>query len=157
VPEGISEPGGGTPRSPSSAAALADRVATLSASATGGDGAVTVTVAGSGLVTGLRLDDRLGGEALSAEILHTMRRAQAAVATQVAAAVDETVGTESETGRVVLDGFVRRPPGEPDDSGEQAATPVMPAPPFLTFESTPTLPHQAAGKGFESGRDSRAR
>ena len=36
---------------------LADRLASLSASATGDDGAVTVTVAGSGVVTGLRLDD----------------------------------------------------------------------------------------------------
>ena len=41
-------------------------------------------------------------------------------------------------------------PGRPDD-------PVMPAPPFLTFSSRPTLPHQVPGVGFESGRDSRAR
>jgi hypothetical protein len=34
----------------------------------------------------------------------------------------------------------------------------MPSPPpFPTFQSRPTLPHQAPGVGFESGRDSRAR
>ncbi|OJF10706.1 hypothetical protein [Couchioplanes caeruleus] len=36
-------------------------------------------------------------------------------------------------------------------------SPVMPAPPFPTFRSRPTLPHQTPGVGFESGRDSRAR
>jgi DNA-binding protein YbaB len=116
---------------------IAERIATLSASATGEDGLVTVTVSGPGVVTGLRLDDRvqrLTGEALSAEILETMQRAQSALARRVAAAVDETAGA-------------KEPPA-----------PVMPAaPPFPTFQSTPTLPHQVPGNGFESGRDSRAR
>jgi len=40
--------------------------------------------------------------------------------------------------------------GEPD-------SPVMPSPPFPTFQSRPSLPHQVPGVGFESGRDSRAR
>jgi DNA-binding protein YbaB len=144
-------------RSMSTAAALADRVATLSASATGDDGAVTVTVAGSGLVTGLDLDDRvrrLTGSMLSAEIMRTLRRAQAALAEQVAAAVDETVGAHSETGKALLDSFTRRFPAEPEGP---PVTPVMPAPPFPTFRNTPTLPHQPPGNGFESGRDSRAR
>ena len=46
------------------------------------------------------------------------------------------------------------PRSEPDETQE---LPVMPAPPFPTFERTPTLPHQLPGNGFESGRDSRAR
>jgi hypothetical protein len=33
----------------------------------------------------------------------------------------------------------------------------MPTPPFPTFQSTPTLPQQLPGNGFQSGRDSRAR
>ena len=131
---------------------LADRLAALNASATGDDGVVTVTVAGSGIVTGLRLDDRvqgLTGATLSAEILRTMRRAQAALAPQVAAAVDDTVGADSEAGRVALESITARV-AEPDE-------PAMPVMPFPTFRNTPTLPQQAPGNGFESGRDSRAR
>jgi hypothetical protein len=51
--------------------------------------------------------------------------------------------------------------GDPDTAAaagvEQPDAPVMPAPPFPTFRSRPTLPHQVPGVGFESGRDSRAR
>jgi hypothetical protein len=144
----------------SSTVALADRVATLSASAAGDDGAVRVTVAGSGLVTGIELDDRvrrLPGSMLAAELMRTIRRAQAAIVGQAAVAVDETVGAGSETGKAVLDSFSQRFPLEPDESEEQPVTPVMPTPPFPTFQSTPTLPQQLPGNGFESGRDSRAR
>jgi len=140
------------------AAALADRVATLAASASDDDGAITVTVASSGIPTALMLDDRvkrLAGEDLAAEILRVMRRAQAGLADRVAAAVDETVGAGTETGKAVLDSFAQRFPA---DVGEFPAAPVMPSPPPLrSFESRPTLPHQAPGVGFESGRDSRAR
>ncbi len=131
---------------------LADRLAALSASATGDDGAVTVTVAGSGVVTGLRLDDRvrrLTGATLSAEILRAMQRAQAALAEQVATAVDETVGAGTEAGRMVLEALNRRVPAP--------AEPAMPVMPFPTFQNVPTLPQQSPGNGYESGRDSRAR
>jgi hypothetical protein len=140
------------------AAALADRVATLAASASGDDGAVTVTVGSSGIPTALMLDDRvkrLAGEELAAEILRVMRRAQAGLADRVAVAVDETVGADTETGKAVLDSFSQRFPADLEQS---PASPVMPAPPpFRSFESRPTLPQQAPGVGFESGRDSRAR
>jgi hypothetical protein len=142
------------------AVALADRVATLSASATGDDGAIRVTVAGSGLLTGLELDDRvqrLPGSVLAAELMRTIRRAQASLVGSAATAVAETVGATSETGKAVLDSFSQRFPLEPDDSQEPPVTPVMPSPPFPTFQSTPTLPQQSPGNGFESGRDSRAR
>jgi DNA-binding protein YbaB len=160
VPEGISAPPDATSSSMSSTVALADRVATLSASATGDDGAVRVTVAGSGLVTGIELDDRvqrLPGTMLAAELMRTIRRAQAAIVEQAAVAVDETIGSDSETGKAVLESFSQRFPLEPDKSKEPPVTPVMPTPPFLTFQSTPTLPQQLPGNGFESGRDSRAR
>lgn len=160
MPEGISASPDATTRSMSSAVALADRVATLHASAVGDDGAVRVTVAGSGLVTGIELDDRvqrLPGAILAAELMRTIRRAQAAIVAQAAVAVDETVGAGSETGKAVLDSFSQRFPREPDESEEPPVTPVMPTPPFPTFQSTPTLPHQLPGNGFESGRDSRAR
>jgi YbaB/EbfC DNA-binding family len=139
------------------AADLAHRVATLSASASGGDGAIRVSVASSGVVTGLELDDQvqgLPGAELADEILRTMRRAQAGLIDRVAEAVDETVGADTETGRAVLDSFAQRFPVEPEQAPD---SPVMPSPPFPTFQSRPTLPHQSPGVGFESGRDSRAR
>jgi DNA-binding protein YbaB len=160
VPEGISASPDAASRSMSTTVALADRVATLSASATGDDGAVRVTVAGSGMVTGIELDDRvqrLPGTMLAAELMRTIRRAQAAIVDQAAVAVDETVGADSETGKAVLDSFTQRFPLEPHETEEPPVTPVMPTPPFPTFQSTPTLPQQSPGNGFESGRDSRAR
>jgi hypothetical protein len=48
------------------------------------------------------------------------------------------------------DGVVTPEVPEPDE-------PAMPVIPFPTFRNTPTLPHQAPGNGYESGRDSRAR
>jgi hypothetical protein len=139
------------------AAELADRVATLTSSAGGGEGAIRVTVASTGILTGLELDDRvqrLPGADLAAEIMRAMRRAQAALVDRVAEAVDDTVGADTETGKAVLDSFAQRFPAD----AEAPAAPVMPSPPpFPTFQSRPTLPHQAPGVGFESGRDSRAR
>jgi prophage DNA circulation protein len=138
-------------------AALADRVAGLAASATGRDGAVHVSVNSRGIVTELGLDDRvhrLTGADLAAEIMRTMRRAHAGLLAQVAAAVDETVGAESDTGRAVLESFAQRFPAAADEP----VTPVMPASaPFPSFANKPTLPHQQPANGFESGRDSRAR
>jgi hypothetical protein len=150
----------GASRPRGAAAALADRVATLRASASGADGAVLVTVASSGNVTDLELDERslgLGAPGLAAEILRTIRRAQSALAGQVADAVEATVGAETETGKAVLDSFTQRFP-EPGEGIDEPAAPVMPArAPFPSFSTVPSLPHQMPGNGFESGRDSRAR
>lgn len=74
-----------------------------------------------------------------------------------AVATGDTVGVAGETGKAVLDSFRPRFPLEPDETEEPPVTPVMPTPPFPTFRSTPTLPQQSPGNGFESGRDSRAR
>ena len=143
---------------PDAAAALADRMATLTSSADGDQGAIRVTVASSGNLTGLELDDRVQGYPgadLAAEILQVMRRAQAGLVDRVAAAVEQTVGADSETGRAVLDSFEQRFPASPEPV---PSSPVMPSPPpFPTFQNRPTLPHQSPGVGFESGRDSRAR
>jgi hypothetical protein len=132
-------------------ATLADRVARLSASATGGDGTIRVRVDSGGAITELELPDA----ELAREILRTIRRAQAGLAEQVELAVNETVGGDSETGRAVLESFTQRFPAVPDD---EPAAPIMPAPPpFPTFQNRTSLPHQSPGNGFESGRDSRAR
>ncbi|MBL7260603.1 YbaB/EbfC family nucleoid-associated protein [Actinoplanes sp. LDG1-01] len=130
----------------------------MSASATDEDGVVTVTVGRGGVVTGLRLDDsvqRLSGSTLSTEILRTMRRAQAALAEQVAGVVDPA----TEDGKALLDSYTELSLSEFSlNDVDEPPSPVMPAaPPFPSFQNTPTLPHQAPGNGFESGRDSRAR
>jgi hypothetical protein len=136
------------------AAALAGRVAGISSTASSADRTVLVTVGSSGVVTALELDDRMQrmtGTELSEEILRVMRRAQAGLADQVAEAVDDTVGSDTETGRAVLDSFVRRFPAEPD---EPPATPVMPSPPpFPSFPSRPNVPHQSSGGSSGGGRD----
>jgi hypothetical protein len=138
------------------AAELADRVATLTSSADGRAGAIRVTVTSSGILTDLDLDDsvqRMAGKDLAVEIVRVMHRAQAALLERVATVVGETVGADTETGRAVLDSFAQRFPAAADP-----VAPVMPSPPpFPTFQNRPTLPHQAPGVGFESGRDSRAR
>ncbi len=130
------------------AAVLADRVASLTSEAENTDHGVRVTVASSGILTGLELAKM---PELARAILRTMRQAQHGLTDRVADAVADTVGADSETGRAVLDSFAQRFPIEPP------AEPVMPTPPFPTFQSRPTLPTQAPGGGFESGRDSRAR
>lgn len=101
------------------AAALAERVAELSASATGADGAIRVTVGSSGVVTGLNLNDRvqrMPAQELAAQIMAVIARAQVALGGRVGELVDDTVGPDSETGRAVLDSFTRRfPPPTADD------------------------------------------
>ena len=147
-----------SPDASRAAVALADRIATLTSSADGDGGAIRVTVASSGNVTGLELDDRVQtyrGADLAAAILQVMRRAQVGLVDRAAAAVEETVGADSAAGRAVLDGLAQR---FATDREEAPSTPVMPSPPpFPTFQNRPTLPHQSPGVGFESGRDSRAR
>jgi DNA-binding protein YbaB len=97
---------------------LSERVSMLSVSASGRDGAVRVTVAGSGVMTDLRMDDRVlcwPADEIAAQVMSVMRRAQASLAARVAEIADETVGADSETGRAVVNGFVRRFPEQPDD------------------------------------------
>ncbi|MEU8213750.1 YbaB/EbfC family nucleoid-associated protein [Micromonospora sp. NPDC049044] len=104
------------------AADLSERVAALAASAAGADGAVRVTVAASGALTDLRMDDRvqrLRGSELASIIMATVARAQAGLTEQVIAAVHDTVGIDSETGRAVTDTFARRFPGPSDERHDQ--------------------------------------
>ena len=65
------------------------------------------------------------------------------------------LGRDGKTGERVHDHAEDEGPDEAATTGPEA--PVMPAPPFPTFQSRPTLPAQTPGVGFESGRDSRAR
>ncbi|GAB4106556.1 hypothetical protein GCM10028790_55750 [Micromonospora taraxaci] len=100
------------------AADLSERVAAVAASAAGADGAVRVTVAASGALTDLRLDDRvqrMRGSELASIIMATVARAQAGLTDQVIVAVHDTVGIDSETGRAVTDTFARRFPKPADE------------------------------------------
>ncbi|MGV9211030.1 YbaB/EbfC family nucleoid-associated protein [Micromonospora sp. RB23] len=97
---------------------LSERVATMSATAEGADGAVQVTVAASGAMTDLRLDDRVlrwRADEIAAEVLAVMRRAQGRLAPQVAEAAAETVGADSETARAVVGSYESRFPEVPEE------------------------------------------
>ena len=104
------------------AAVLSRRVAALTASAESADGSIRVTVGSAGQVESLDLDDRvqrLAGPELSRRIMTVMRDAQAKLARQVAAEVEQTVGADTETGRAVIHSFDSRFPGtERDDERE---------------------------------------
>ncbi|TYB40422.1 YbaB/EbfC family nucleoid-associated protein [Micromonospora sp. AP08] len=100
---------------------MSRRVADLTASAAGADGAVRVTVAASGVVTELRLDERVRNwpaARISAEIMATMRRAQARLAGAVADVAAQTVGVDSETGRAVVASYASRFPEPPEESDD---------------------------------------
>ncbi|MFI5956000.1 YbaB/EbfC family nucleoid-associated protein [Cryptosporangium sp. NPDC051539] len=98
---------------------LAEEVAALSVEAR--SAGVAVTVAGSGVVTGLRLADAVRGwpvDRLAGEILATMHRAQAGLAERVAEIAARTVGADSETARSLVRSYAARfpaPPSAPAD------------------------------------------
>ena len=90
---------------------LSRRVAALTGSAEGRDGAIRVTVGAAGQVERLDLDERvheLSGPRLAEEIMSVMRHAQAALSGRVADEVRATVGQDSETGRAVIHSFHSR-------------------------------------------------
>jgi hypothetical protein len=103
------------------AAMLSRRVAALTGSAESSDGSIKVTVGSSGQLESLELDDRmdqLRGAELSRRIMAVMRDAQARLAGRVAVEVDQTVGSDTETGRAVIHSFESRFP-EPERGDDQ--------------------------------------
>lgn len=102
---------------------LAQRVAGLTATAEAAGGLVEVRVDSVGALVALHLDDRLTGwpaAGIEREIMIALRRAQANLTDRVAAAVAETVGADTETGRAVLDRYDRRFLRAPDDGSLDA-------------------------------------
>ncbi|MEH0982924.1 YbaB/EbfC family nucleoid-associated protein [Micromonospora sp. CPCC 205556] len=100
------------------AQALSDQVAAISATAEGAQGAVRVTVAATGAMTDLRLDDRVlrwRADEIAAEVLAVLRRAQGRLAGQVAEAAAGTVGADSATARAVVSSYESRFPEEPEE------------------------------------------
>ena len=97
---------------------LSRRVAALTGSAQGRDGAIRVTVGSPGQVESLDLDDRVHevpGPRLAQEIMSVIRRAQADLAGRVAEQVRETVAEDTATGRAVLHSFDSRFPAMPEE------------------------------------------
>jgi DNA-binding protein YbaB len=95
------------------AADLAQRVSQLTGTATNRHRSVRVTVDSTGAVQSIEVDDRIRemtGREIGREIMAAIRSAQANLAGTVAAAVEETVGSDTETGRAVVDSFATRFP-----------------------------------------------
>jgi hypothetical protein len=92
---------------------FADQVAALTSTATGRRDAVAVTVAGSGVIVDLGLHELTrswSARELAEEILAVIRRAQAGLADQVAAAAEHTIGTDAPATAAVLAGYRARFP-----------------------------------------------
>ncbi len=93
------------------ASALSRQVSGLSVTAWGGEGLVEVTVGPSGVMTGLKLDERVREHPASwiaEQVLATLRTAQERLADRVRQAVVDTVGADSQTGQAVLGSWSAR-------------------------------------------------
>jgi hypothetical protein len=103
------------------AADLAQQVSRLTGTAMNRQRSVRVTVDSTGAVQSIDVDDRvreLTGSEISQQIMMVVRRAQANLAVTVTAAVEDTVGADTETGRAVIDSFAMRFPEPPDEKPE---------------------------------------
>lgn len=100
-----------------------ERTEQLRLTATSPDGRVKVTVGADGAVTGLELTDKvrsMAPEEISAQIMATMRRAQADIAGEVAETMTATLGEEdAQTRSVVLDQLRERFPEPAELEAEQ--------------------------------------
>ena len=100
---------------------LSGRLAALTATARSADGLVRVTLAASGAVTAIDLDDEVRRQPAARtgrDIVATIRAAERKLADQAAEAVAETVGTDGPTGQAVLGSFTTRfghPDGDDSD------------------------------------------
>jgi DNA-binding protein YbaB len=99
------------------AKALSQRVASLSATAHSDDGLVELTVASSGVVTGLRLDERVRdwpAARIAEQIMTVMRAAHRRLTEQVTEATAETIGLDDPAGQAVVASFAQRAGGTDD-------------------------------------------
>jgi len=96
---------------------LARRTAGLTATARSRDGLVEVTVGAEGRVERIHLDDgirRQSAEDTEKTLMETLRAANALLIQQFEKATADTVGIETETGRMLMLGLRKRL-GPPDD------------------------------------------
>jgi DNA-binding protein YbaB len=108
------------------------RTEQLRLTAASGDGAVRVTVGADGAVTDLVFSNKARSfplEELSAQILSTMRRAQAGIASRVGEVMAEQLGDEDpQTRSLVLDNLRSRFPDPDVDPEEEPPSAPDPAP-----------------------------
>jgi DNA-binding protein YbaB len=96
---------------------LARRSAELTGTARSRDGLVEVTVGSEGRVERIHLDERTRqqpAEDTARTLMETLRAASAALLKQFQEVTAETVGAETETGRMLMAGLQKRL-GEPDE------------------------------------------
>ncbi|WP_406692419.1 YbaB/EbfC family nucleoid-associated protein [Saccharopolyspora sp. ID03-671] len=119
----------------------------LRLSASSPDGRIKVTVRADGSVTNLEFTDKIRSMApneLAAQILSTMHRAQADIATKVGETMQETLGDEDQQTRsMMLDNLRERFPEQPEDEVEEETSSKWDAPadeeeaPAPTAQPTP--------------------
>ncbi|GAB3699564.1 YbaB/EbfC family nucleoid-associated protein [Saccharopolyspora tripterygii] len=142
----------------------------LRLSASSPDGRIKVTVRADGSITDLEFTDKVRSMApneLAAQILSTMHRAQADIASKVGETMAATLGDEDQQTRsMMLDNLRERFPEQPDEElepetsskwdgpaeeEESPAPPARPAPPAAPSAGTP--PAQPKKPRFEDEDD----
>jgi DNA-binding protein YbaB len=104
-------------RSAEQAQELARRTSELTATARSRDGLVEVTVDAEGRVSLIHLDERTrqqSAETTSRILMETLRAANSSLLKQFQEITAETVGAETESGRMLISGLRKRL-GEPDE------------------------------------------
>lgn len=103
------------------ATALSGRLAALSATARSPDGLIEVTVAASGTVTALRLDERIRQQSAArtaTQVVATIGAAQRELTRLATEATAETVGLDNETGQAIVRSFAARLADPPRDGAD---------------------------------------
>ncbi|MEB3368021.1 YbaB/EbfC family nucleoid-associated protein [Saccharopolyspora mangrovi] len=137
----------------------------LRLSASSPDGRIKVTVRADGSVTDLEFTDKVRSMApneLAAQVLSTMHRAQADIASKVGETMQATLGDEDQQTRsMMLDNLRERFPEQPEDEVEEetsskwdgpAEEDETPAPPAAPAAPTPP-PAQPKRPRFEDDDD----
>lgn len=104
---------------------LQQKLGAINITEKGLNGGVEVTVGHTGTISDMKASDELRGVPPSRvvqELLGCMRRAQAKLATQVAATMQETVGEDTESVRAVVDSFNTAFPQQDEDEEEDDVT-----------------------------------
>jgi hypothetical protein len=103
------------------ARALSQRLGALTATARSRDGLVETTVAASGVLTGLRLDERVRRQPaawIAKQVLTVTQQALDQLAAQAAEATQETVGEDSPEGRAIVASYTTRLTQAADHDGD---------------------------------------
>ncbi|KJK42684.1 hypothetical protein UK23_36120 [Lentzea aerocolonigenes] len=101
----------------------------LSVTESSKDGLVTVSIDSSGNVTDLRITDRvreLSGAEVAAEVLLTMRRAQAKLPEKLAEVMATTIGDDPGTAETIVGNYRAKFPEPPSDEPTPPARPPSP-------------------------------